>query len=224
MSTSMPPPGPWACLSYPAHNVHPLLLSAFHALEIGDLDLANSHSSSSIPTLPAFLISDSNRAIWRRRLDQITGHQGEQIPWLSRVIVYSPPASVEENAMLYLDDQNRNISSDQHKMSKPNSVIVGRIGFHGPPSSNGTVEVGYETSPEHRNQGHAKAAMQIFVDVARGMESVKILRACVAPENAASRRVVESAGLRIVGREIHDRRGVEDVYELNVCGNDSGSC
>lgn len=78
------------------------------------------------------------------------------------------------------------------------------------------MEVGYEIDPEHRRRGHAKAAMRIIVKVARAIQGVNVLKASVAPENSISRRVVEGEGLKKVGREVHERRGLEDIFEMGV--------
>ncbi|KAH6667885.1 hypothetical protein B0J14DRAFT_642201 [Halenospora varia] len=215
--TPTPPPGPWTSPTIPHHSIHPLPLATFHALEAGDLDLANSRSSSTLPALPPFLMSYANRAHWRRRLDQLTGREKEEVPWLSRVVVYSPPASVKGDEELNLDPDLGRDSNTQPSCSEiPKPIIIGRIGFHGPPFPTDTLEVGYEVSPEHRRQGHAKAAMRIMVHLAREMEGIKVLRACVAPENEGSRRVVEGVAMVKVGRERHERRGWGDVYELDV--------
>jgi [ribosomal protein S5]-alanine N-acetyltransferase len=96
------------------------------------------------------------------------------------------------------------------------AVIVGRIGFHGKPDERGMMEVGYEMEPVHQRRGHARAAMRIMVDVARAIQGVNVLRASVVEENWISRRVVEGEGLRKVGRERHERRGLEDIFEMDV--------
>ena len=96
------------------------------------------------------------------------------------------------------------------------AVIVGRIGFHGKPDERGMVEVGYEMEPARWRRGHARAAMRIIVDVAKAIQGVKVLRASVEEGNWISRRVVEGEGLKMVGRERHERRGLVDIFEMDV--------
>jgi [ribosomal protein S5]-alanine N-acetyltransferase len=175
-------------------------LPLFQALEAGDLALASSVAPSSLPPLPSFLTSEANRGIRGRRWALVAADP-EQVPWVSRVVIYEP-------------ELDRDVQSPNLEKSK--AVIVGRIGFHGKPDERGMVEVGYEIDPEQRGNGHVKAAMKIMVDVARGTRAVNVLKASVAPENWISRRVVESEGLRKVGKEVHERRGLEEIFEMDV--------
>ncbi|KAF8856079.1 hypothetical protein BDZ45DRAFT_482517 [Acephala macrosclerotiorum] len=199
MATSAPPPGPWTSASFPGYSIHPTPLPVLEALEAGNLSLASSLAqAASLPPLPDFLISGANRGIWRRRLDLVDGDP-VQFGWVSRLIVYEDVHSIEEG-----------------KEGGKVGVLVGRIGFHGKPDERGMVEVGYEISPEHRKKGHAKAAVGIMVEIARGVEGVKVFKASVAPANEPSRRVVKSVGMELVGREVHERRGLEDIFEMDV--------
>lgn len=172
-------------------------LKVFEALEAGDLESAASRAPVSLPLLPPFLISGANRGIWRRRLNSVAADP-EHAPWISRVVVY-------ENA-----------ESQSFESGKQGAVIVGRIGFHGKPDEHGMVEVGYEIDPAQRRRGHASAAMRIIVDVARAIQGVKVLRAGVVEENWISRRVIQGVGMRKVGTERHERRGLEENFVMDV--------
>jgi [ribosomal protein S5]-alanine N-acetyltransferase len=180
-------------------------LPLFVALEAGNLEPASSQAPASLPPLPSFLISEANRGIWRRRLDLVV-RDPEQLPWISRLVVYQPEK----------DPQSQGQNRDLDAQGTYPAVIVGRIGFHGKPDERGMVEVGYEIDPVRRGRGHARAAMRIIADVAREIQGVNVLKASVAEENWISRRVVEGEGLRKVGRERHERRGLEDIFELDV--------
>jgi [ribosomal protein S5]-alanine N-acetyltransferase len=203
MAVSTPPNGPWTFSSYPQHSLHPMSLALFGALEAGDLGFTSPQAPASLPPLPSFLISTQNRGIWRRRLDLVAADP-EQLPWVSRLVVYEPKTN--QGA------QNPDLEAQEANAA----MIVGRIGFHGKPDERGMVEVGYEIDPAHRGRGHVKAAMRIMVDIARRTQGVNVLRASVAPENWISRRVVEGEGLRKIGREVHERRGLEDIFEIDV--------
>lgn len=195
MNFPAPPSSPWRSASYPQHSIHRTPLPVLEALEAGNLELASSLAeAASLPPLPEFLVTDANRGIWRRRLDSVNGDP-EQFGWLSRLVVYEETGSKDE---------------------EKRCVIVGRIGFHGKPDERGMVEVGYEIAPEHRKKGHARAAVTIMIEVARNVEGVKVIRASVAPANFPSRHLVKSVGLQLVGREVHDRRGLEDIFEMDV--------
>jgi ribosomal-protein-alanine N-acetyltransferase len=200
MVFSTPPMGPWTSARAPRYSLHPVPIPLFEALKAEDLGLASSIAPPSLPPLPSFLISEANRGIWGRRLALVAADP-EQTPWISRVVIYKPELDQEE---------------ESSNLEKSKVAIVGRIGFHGKPDERGMVEVGYEIDPEQRGKGHVKAAMKIMVDVARGTQGVNVLKASVAPENWISRRVVEGEGLRKVGREVHERRGLEEIFEIDV--------
>jgi RimJ/RimL family protein N-acetyltransferase len=95
-------------------------------------------------------------------------------------------------------------------------AVVGRAGFHGPPDEAGMVEVGYETLPEQRRLGYARAAFTALLDVARRHPQVRVLRATIAPGNEPSRALVAQYGLVEVGAQWDDEDGVETIFELPV--------
>ena len=125
----------------------------------------------------------------------------DHLPWVLKVIIF-------------------HTGTDPETGRTSPAVLVGRIGFHGKPDAKGLVEVGYEIDSAQRRRGHAGAAMRIIADVAKRVQGVNVLRAGVAEENFISRRVVESVGLRKVGVEMHERRGLEEVFLLDVGGSD----
>jgi len=80
-------------------------------------------------------------------------------------------------------------------------LVVGTIGFLGPPSAVAGVpeaELGYGLVPAARKRGLATEAVAGIVAAA---ECVSVaVRATVAPENGASRRVLDRCGFRLVSR------------------------
>lgn len=97
-------------------------------------------------------------------------------------------------------------------------VFVGHAGFHGPPVSieealddptfdgavepctGGAVEIGYTILPEHRGRGYAIEAARGLVDWADATGQVGAIIACVRPDNAASRAVLDRlGGFRAIG-------------------------
>jgi RimJ/RimL family protein N-acetyltransferase len=79
-------------------------------------------------------------------------------------------------------------------------LVVGGIGFHGPPSGN-VVEVGYGVVPAVRGRGVATQALRILLDVAAGLEGVRRVVGRTEDTNVASQRVMSGVGMQLVGRD-----------------------
>ena len=94
--------------------------------------------------------------------------------------------------------------------------VVGHAGFHGPPDADGVVEVGYTVLPHLRGRGYARAALTALVAEATASPQVRVVRASVSPDNAASLAVVRRAGFVHVGEQVDDEDGLELVHERTV--------
>jgi RimJ/RimL family protein N-acetyltransferase len=129
------------------------------------------------------LTGPEHRALWRRRCRQVAADPAAAA-WVTGV-VWAPAIS----------------------------VAVGRAGFHGPPDTAGTVEVGYAIDPAYRRQGYARAALAALLERAAREPAVRTVRASVRPDNLASRSLVESFGFVPVGQRWDDEDGLETVYE-----------
>lgn len=126
-----------------------------------------------------------NEFLWTLRLGQVLG-EPEHGPWLTRVVV-----------------------------DEATGAAVGLAGFHGPPDERGMVEVGYETSPEHRRQGYARAAVAGLIELARA-GGATVVRASVAPDNVPSLALIDGLGFVHIGEQIDERDGLELVFEREV--------
>lgn len=78
-------------------------------------------------------------------------------------------------------------------------VLVGSIGFYGPPSTEGVVEVGYEIFAPYRGRGYATEALRALLGWAFA-HGVRRATARCAPDNVASVAVLRKAGLSCVQR------------------------
>lgn len=81
-----------------------------------------------------------------------------------------------------------------------NGVVIGGIGFHGPPNGD-VVEVGYGVASGARGRGVATEALRMLLDMAAGMEGVRRVVGRTEGSNVASQRVMTGAGMRLVGRD-----------------------
>ncbi len=93
-------------------------------------------------------------------------------------------------------------------------LIVGLGNFHDRPDENGMVEIGYSVLPRHRRNGYATEIAMTMWAFAAAHPDVRVLRATVSPENAASLRIIEGAGFVEVGEQDDPEDGLELVYEL----------
>lgn len=75
-------------------------------------------------------------------------------------------------------------------------VVIGAVGYLGPPDTTGTVEVGYSIVPEYRGQGYGGEIVQALAARAWTFVDVKRVIAHVSAGNTASIKVLERAGFR----------------------------
>ena len=81
-------------------------------------------------------------------------------------------------------------------VEQASGLVVGGIGFFGPPREGGEVEVGYGVVPSRQGRGYATEALQAMLAMAWADPRVTAVVAGTDPGNAASQRVLEKAGFR----------------------------
>lgn len=94
------------------------------------------------------------------------------------------------------------------------SLAVGAAGFHGPPDSDGMVEIGYRIDPAHRRRGYARAALETLLARASREREVHCVRVSIRPDNLPSSALALQYGFRQVGEQWDDEDGLELVYEM----------
>jgi RimJ/RimL family protein N-acetyltransferase len=77
------------------------------------------------------------------------------------------------------------------------AVVVGDIGFHGPPSWARSVTVGYGLAPGARGVGYATEALRAVAAWALEQPEVVSVEADTTHANLPSQRVMERAGMRL---------------------------
>src|SRR5215213_1507718 len=77
------------------------------------------------------------------------------------------------------------------------AMVVGDIGFHGPPNPGGSVTVGYGLAPGARGRGYATEALRAVVAWALAQPEVVAVEADTTHANLPSQRVMERAGMRL---------------------------
>ncbi|MFC3381721.1 GNAT family N-acetyltransferase [Couchioplanes caeruleus subsp. azureus] len=94
--------------------------------------------------------------------------------------------------------------------------VVGHGGFHGPPDGEGRVEVGYSVDPAYRRRGFARAMLAELIRRAEGDPRVRVVRASIRPDNAASLATIAGFGFARVGEQWDEVDGLETIYERAV--------
>lgn len=91
--------------------------------------------------------------------------------------------------------------------------VVGSIGFHGPPDSEGRLEIGYSIDPPYRRRGFASEAIGALLDWAHARYGIDRFVASISPGNQASLRLASHFGFKQVGEQMDDIDGLEYVLE-----------
>jgi len=135
-------------------------------------------------TIPPYLAGPDCRGVWRLRSEQVAATPTDHV-WVTRLVV-----------------------------DRASGTAVGMAGFHGAPDDRGMVEIGYRIIPDVRRRGHARAALEVMLDVARDDLRVSVVRATISPDNVASRALVAQYGFREVGEQWDDEDGLETIFEV----------
>jgi ribosomal-protein-alanine N-acetyltransferase len=157
----------------------------------------------SVPVLEALLRGDLDAAsagagapltpflvtqdwLWRIRLDQAATDPGS-LAWIARAA-----------------------------RDRTTGVVVGHVGFHGPPDERGMVEVAYAVDPAWRRRGYATDMLRAALEWAAGAADVTVVRASVSPDNAASLATLRPFGFTHVGEQYDEVDGLELLLERPV--------
>jgi|tagenome__1003787_1003787.scaffolds.fasta_scaffold20759725_2 ribosomal-protein-alanine N-acetyltransferase len=134
----------------------------------------------------SYLVEERSRSTWQRRVAQVA----------------EDPSVAQWVTGLVLDTDL--------------GVVVGRGGFHGPPDQEGRVEIGYAIDPRHRRQGYARAVARELLGRAAREPDVRVVRASIRPDNAASLATIAGLGFVEVGEQWDDEDGLELLFEVSV--------
>jgi RimJ/RimL family protein N-acetyltransferase len=99
---------------------------------------------------------------------------------------------------------------------RESNVIIGTIGFTGPPTAEGVVEVAYGFAPAFQGQGYATEATAAVTAFALGAPGVQRVRAHTLPEANASTRVLTKCGFQRVDEVIDPQDGLIWRWERRV--------
>ena len=99
---------------------------------------------------------------------------------------------------------------------RENMEIIGSAGFHNLPDENDMIEIGFGIDPTFQNKGYGKQLLYGMWNWVVKQPGVKTLRYTVSPTNVISRQIIQKSGFKLVGEQVDDVDGLEEIYELNV--------
>lgn len=141
----------------------------------------------------------------------------------SRITGYDLPEEYLEHAWLWelRSIQLKNEPADEEWVAwivprVKDRVVIGRSGFHASPDEDGMVELSYSVLPRYQRRGYATAILTELVTFARQHPDIRVLRASISPDNAASRATLSKFPFVHVDDQIDEIDGLELVYELEV--------
>ena len=94
--------------------------------------------------------------------------------------------------------------------------VVGAISFHGPPNTEGVIEIGYEVHPHFRRRGLGTESLMGMWQWAVQHPEVRTLRYATGCNNEASQAVIRKIGFHHRGVQIGEDDGPEDIFEMSA--------
>lgn len=101
-------------------------------------------------------------------------------------------------------------------VDRQTKVAIGSTSFHGPPDDDGVLEIGLGLHDSFRHQGFGSEAVRAMWGWAIEQPEVTRLRYSVSRLNVASVRLIATMKFNLVGQQMDEVDGPEDVYELSV--------
>ncbi len=95
-------------------------------------------------------------------------------------------------------------------------VLIGNGGFKGRPDAHGLVELGYSIIPAYRCRGFATEVPRALLRFAFSQPEVNAVEAHTLPDNIASIRVLQKAGMKRIGTVQDPEDGELIKWRLNL--------
>jgi RimJ/RimL family protein N-acetyltransferase len=98
---------------------------------------------------------------------------------------------------------------------REDDLVIGTIGFKGPPDEDGLVEIAYGIAPGYQKRGYATEAAEAAVAYAFNHSEVRLIRAHTMPTPNASTRVLAKCGFTFIGDVIDPEDGLVWRWDLS---------
>lgn len=90
---------------------------------------------------------------------------------------------------------------------KESGLVIGTVGFKGPPDNEGMVEIAYGIVPAFQSRGYATEAAEAATGFAFDHQEVSLVRAHTLPTNTASTQVLTKCGFEQMGEVLDPEDG-----------------
>jgi RimJ/RimL family protein N-acetyltransferase len=94
--------------------------------------------------------------------------------------------------------------------------IIGSAGFHNLPDENGMIEIGFGIDAAFQNKGYGQQLLHGMWNWVLKDQRVKTLRYTVSPTNLISKQIIQKLEFDLVGEQLDDVDGAEEIYELST--------
>jgi RimJ/RimL family protein N-acetyltransferase len=141
--------------------------------------------------------------LWLHQLDPeearalLRGKADPERPWLTGYPIQGTLIAVEAFVRAIDNGTDPGAYGVYQLVRSADGMVIGDIGFHGPPNQGGSVTVGYGLAPAARGQGYATEALRAVVAWALAQPEVASVEADTTHANLPSQRVMERAGMRL---------------------------
>ena len=132
--------------------------------------------------------------------DLLQGRAHPDRPWMAGYPIQGTLVAVEAFVRAVDSGVEAGAFGVYQLIRSADGLVIGDIGFHGPPDRHGSVTVGYGLAAGARGHGYATEALRAIVDWALAQPGVVRVEADTTHANLPSQRVMERAGMRLVDR------------------------
>ena len=98
---------------------------------------------------------------------------------------------------------------------KSEQIIIASAGFHDGPDINGMIEIGFGVDKAYQGKGYGKELLHGMWGWVVNNPDVKTLRYTVSPDNLISQHIIKKLRFNLVGEQIDEEDGLEEIYEMN---------
>lgn len=98
---------------------------------------------------------------------------------------------------------------------KSEQIIIASAGFHDGPDVNGMIEISFGVDKAYQGKGYGQELLHDMWGWVIENPQVKTLRYTVSPKNLISQHIIKKLGFNLVGEQIDEEDGLEEIYEMS---------